>query len=70
MQRLGVTSGQVCEEWPLEMENRGVGEKGREWVASSVSECGVWCFPGERAQVLVKKRNVKGKANALWNLSK
>ena len=31
----------------------------------SKSGWGVWCFPGERVQVLVKRRNVEGKKSVL-----
>lgn len=49
----------------VEIENRIVGEKGGERAAPSMSEWGVWCFPGDRAQVSVKKRNGKGEVKAL-----
>ena len=54
----------------LEKENRVVGEKGGEWAPSSVSEWVLWYFPGERAQVLVKTRNVKGESQCSVELKR
>lgn len=46
----------------LEIEDRVVEEKGGGWALSSMSEWVLCYFPGERAQVLGKTRNVKGES--------